>query len=130
MQVPLEIVFEGMDPSEAARARIRREASRLERFHGRITSCRVVIELPNRRHHKGNMFCVRIHLTTPGGGDIMVRRSPKQNHAHEDAYVTIRDAFSAARRQLEDLARKQSGRVKTHEDGSPIPGIDNTAGAE
>jgi ribosome-associated translation inhibitor RaiA len=115
MQVPLEIVFEGMAPSEAVRARIRREASRLERFHNRITSCRVVIELPNKRHHKGNVFSVRVHLTTPGGGDIMVRRSPSQHQAHQDAYVAIRDAFSAARRQLEDFARKQDGRVKTHE---------------
>jgi len=46
MQIPLEVVFEGMEPSEAVRARIRRESSRLERFHARITSCRVVIELP------------------------------------------------------------------------------------
>ena len=123
MQIPLEIVFEGMAPSEAVRARIKREASRLERFHGRITSCRVVIELPNKRHHKGNLFFVRIHLTTPGGGDIMVRRGPKQHHAHEDAYVAVRDAFSAARRQLEDLARKQAGKVKTHANGQDIPGV-------
>ena len=115
MQVPLEIVFEGMAPSDAVRARIRREASRLERFHGRITSCRVVIELPNKRHHKGNVFAVRIHITTPGGGDIMVRRSPAERQAHQDAYVAIRDAFSAARRQVEDFARKRGGRVKTHD---------------
>jgi ribosomal subunit interface protein len=118
MQIPLEVVFEGMEPSEAVRARIRRESSRLERFHARITSCRVVIELPHKRHHQGNMFDVRIHITTPGGHDIVVRRSPTANHAHEDAYVAIRDAFAAARRQLEDLARKLSGRVKTHK-GAP-----------
>jgi len=122
MQVPLEIVFEGMAPSEAARARIKREASRLERFYDRITSCRVVIELPNKRHHKGNMFSVRVHLTMPGGGDIVVRRDPKEHHSHEDAYVAIRDAFSAARRQVEDLARKKAGKVKKHENGEEIPG--------
>jgi ribosomal subunit interface protein len=114
MQVPLEIVFEGMDPSEAVQVRIRQEAEKLEKFFSRITSCRVVIELPNKRHHQGNMFSVRIHVTTPGGGDIVVRRGPPEHHAHEDAYVAIHDAFAAARRQLEDLSRKMNGRIKTH----------------
>ena len=32
----------------------------------------------------------------------------------KDIYVAIRDAFKAARRQLQDYARKQSGAVKRH----------------
>jgi cold shock CspA family protein len=32
-----------------------------------------------------------------------------------DVYVAVRDAFRAARRQLEDYARKRRGHVKTHE---------------
>lgn len=38
--------------------------------------------------------------------------------AHEDIYVAIRDAFDAARRKLQDYARRQRGDVKIHE-GSP-----------
>jgi cold shock CspA family protein len=34
---------------------------------------------------------------------------------HEDAHVTIRDAFDAAGRQLQDQVRKLEGAVKVHE---------------
>ena len=37
------------------------------------------------------------------------------NHAHEDFYVTMRDAFNAARRQLEDYVRRRRGKVKRHD---------------
>ena len=116
MQVPLQIAFQGMDPSDAVEARIRKEAERLERFSGRITSCRVAIELPGKRHRHGNLFAVRIHIAMPGGGEIVVDRNPPQDHSHEDPYVAIRDAFSAACRQLEDYVRKRGGKVKLHEE--------------
>ncbi len=115
MQVPLEIVFEDMDPSNAIEARLREESSKLEQFYERITSARVVIAKPHKRHQKGNTYCVRIHMAVPGGGDIVVNRDPGDRGAHEDVYVTIRDAFRAARRQLQDEVRRQKGKVKTHE---------------
>ena len=45
----------------------------------------------------------------------MVTRHPDEHHAHEDPYVTLRDTFNAAQRQLEDYVRKLRGKVKTHE---------------
>jgi cold shock CspA family protein len=45
----------------------------------------------------------------------MVDRNPPADHAHEDAFVAVRDAFAAARRQLQDRHRKDQGVVKTHE---------------
>jgi hypothetical protein len=33
---------------------------------------------------------------------------------HKDIDVAIRDAFKAARRQLQDYARRQRGQVKVH----------------
>jgi len=115
MQIPYEISFEGMDPSDAVRARIEKEIERLERFHDRITSCHVAIIAP--RHHKqqGGLFDVRIYMALPGGGEVRVQRNPPLDHAHEDAYVALRDAFAAARRQLQDKDRKLEGHVKTHE---------------
>jgi hypothetical protein len=41
------------------------------------------------------------------GREIVVGREPA-NHAHDDMNVAIRDAFDAARRQLEDVARRAS----------------------
>ncbi|MCE2510461.1 MAG: ribosome-associated translation inhibitor RaiA [Alphaproteobacteria bacterium] len=105
METPLQISFRNMDPSEAVEANVREKASKLERFFDRITSCRVVIEAPHRHHHKGKLYNVRIDLTVPGK-ELVVTHSGPGNHAHEDVYVAIRDAFGAAARQLEDHARK------------------------
>ena len=115
MEVPLEIVFENMDTSDAIRARIESEMEKLAQFHDRITSCRVVIQAP--KHHKshGGLFEARIHMTLPGRAGINVQRNPGPDHAHEDAYVTIRDAFAAARRQLQDQGRKMEGSAKQHD---------------
>ena len=108
MQIPLQITFHGMAHSDAIEQRVRDKAAKLERFHSRITSCRVVVEVPHRHHHKGKLFSVRIDLTVPGG-ELVVNRDSDSNHAHEDVYVAIRDAFDAATRQLEDYTRKQAG---------------------
>lgn len=115
MQVPLEIVFEDMDPSDAIEARLREEAAKLELFSDRVTSTRIVVAKPHRHSRKGNTYRVRIHITMPGGGDIVVNRDPGDMNAHEDVYVTIRDAFRAATRQLQDRVRKLQGHAKAHE---------------
>ena len=113
MQLPVQVTFRYMEPSEAIEARVRERADELDRFYGRIMGCRVVVEAPHRRHHQGKLYHVRIDLTVPGG-ELAVTRAPGQHHAHEDVYVAIRDAFDAARRQLEDYGRRQRGSVKAH----------------
>jgi cold shock CspA family protein len=115
MQVPLQIVFQHIGPSDAIEAAVRKEAQRLERFYGRITSARVVIARPQHRHHQGDVFSVRVHLELPGGKHVDITREPAATGRHEDAYVTIRDAFDAAGRQLQDQVRKLDGAVKAHE---------------
>lgn len=115
MQVPLQIIFEHIGQSDALEAAVRNEARRLERFYDRITSARVVIARPQHRHHKGDTYCVRIHIAVPGGKHIDITRDPAVTGRHEDAHVTIRDAFDAAGRQLQDQVRKLEGAVKAHE---------------
>jgi ribosomal subunit interface protein len=109
MQIPLQITFRGMQRSPAVDAAVRDKAAKLEQFHSRIVSCRVVIEQPGRHQHQGKQFVVHIDLKVPSG-EIAVNR----DH-HEDVYVALRDAFDAARRKLEDFAREQRGDVKHHE---------------
>ncbi len=115
MDIPLEINFRNMDRSDAVEARVRERAAKLEKFFGRLTGCHVVIEAPRRNQRKGKLFHVRIELGVPGKAELIANRSPKDNHAHEDIYIAIRDAFDAAQRQLQDHKRKISGAVKTHE---------------
>jgi ribosome-associated translation inhibitor RaiA len=107
MQVPLQIVFEHVDHSDAIESSVRKEALKLERFFDRITSARVVMGRPQHRHRKGDTYAVRIHLEVPGGEDIVVSRDPGATGRHEDAHVTIRDAFDAAGRQLQDFAGRR-----------------------
>ena len=119
MKKQMQIRFHGMEPSPAVEARIREKAAELERFSDRITSCRVTVEKEHRHHHKGNLFRVRLDIGAPGR-EIAVTRTGPQDHAHEDVYVAIRDAFSAAVRRLEDHVREQRGEGKGH--GVPLHG--------
>lgn len=114
MQTPLEITFRNMDHSDAVEARIREKVDKLEQVYDRITACRVRVEAINRQHTKGNLFQVNIELSVPGK-QVVIDRNPGKNHAHEDVYVAVRDAFNAARRRLEDHSRRKAGKVKTHE---------------
>ena len=110
-----EIAFEDMPASPEIEARIREKTEWLARFSSHIMACRVVVQMPHQRHHTGNLYGLKIHLRLPSGGNIVVSRRPDAHHAHEDFQVTLRDAFDAARRQLEDWERKHSQQVKQHE---------------
>ena len=114
MQIPLQITFRHMDTSEAVEANIRERSQKLERFHDHITGCHVIIDEPDKHKTKGGVFDIHITITIPGD-EIIVSRKHSDNHAHEDIYVTIRDAFNAARRQLESKLRISQKKVKTHE---------------
>lgn len=93
---------------------MREHVERLERFHGRITGCHVVVEAPPAHRHKGAPFDIKIDLTVPGG-EIPVRSERAEHEAHMDVYVALRDAFDSARRLLQDHAREHRGDVKRHE---------------
>ena len=137
MILPVQITFRNMPPSDAVAARVQEEAEKLDEFYKRITSCRVIVEVPHRHHVLGDQVHVRIELGVPQGEIVVrhepslrgaVRRSGEQewekhleaNPQHKDVEVAIRDAFKAARRQLQDYARRQRGQVKVHKAISPL----------
>ena len=113
MQTEIQITFRDIPRSEALEADIREKAAKLEQFYDHIMGCRVMVEAPHQHHHKGYLYHVRIDLTVPGG-EIVVKRDPKAHQAHEDAYVAVRDAFDAAKRQLQNYVKKTRGKVKKH----------------
>lgn len=114
MQVPLEIHFHNTPKSDAVEAAVRERAQKLERFADSIVSCRVTIDAPHKHHRQGKLFHVSVDIHIPGG-EIVASRDPSKHHAHEDVHVAIRDAFDAARRQLQDRLRVASGKIKVHE---------------
>lgn len=114
MQTEPQIVFHGMDASPTITGEIRGRIGKLERVFDRITSLRVVVEKRSARGHKGHLYQVAVDAEVPGGV-IVVNRKPGDLGAHEDLHVAIRDAFDAARRQLDDYVRKMKGlQVKSH----------------
>ena len=111
MQVPVQISFRNTEQSDAVEERIREKAVQLEEYSDEIVSCKVMVELPHKRHNQGNLYHIRIDVSVPGK-EIVVSRDPKDNHAHEDVYVAIRDAFQAAAQQLRAYTKKRQGNSK------------------
>jgi ribosome-associated translation inhibitor RaiA len=94
------ITFHGIDRSLAVEHRIHAHIEKLLRISSEIARADVVVEMPHRHHRHGRRFHVRIELGLPGR-TIVVSHDGGSDAAHEDVYVTVRDAFLAARRQLE-----------------------------
>jgi cold shock CspA family protein/ribosome-associated translation inhibitor RaiA len=115
MQVPLEITFQNSERSEEIRSEIERQARRLEKFHDRITSCRVTVTAPALRHRQGNLFSIHVRIAMPQHKDIIVTKTHGDVPEHEHISVAIKDAFAVAQRQIEDAVRDMRGEVKRHE---------------
>ena len=110
MKIPLQITARNFDLTETIEDAIREKAQKLDLFYDQIMRCRVLVEAPHRRRHKGVLYNTRIDITVPGG-EIVIKREP-----HEDLYVSIGDAFRAAQRQIEDYDRERRRKVKYHEE--------------
>jgi ribosomal subunit interface protein len=108
MKIAPQITLKNVPHSDAVETKIREKMAKLEQFSDRIMGCRVTIEESQRRHHQGKLFSVRIDMTVPGK-ELVVNRIE-----HEDCYVAIRDAFDAAKRQLDDHSHRKHGVVKSH----------------
>jgi cold shock CspA family protein len=109
VQKPIQITIHGLSLSEGRKERIRQKAEKLGHYDPRLTSCRVTCEQSHRHKRNGNEYNVRIELGVPGS-TLVITREPRG-----DFDVALRDAFDAARRQLEDAVRKRDGRTKQHE---------------
>lgn len=117
MRLPIQVTFRDVEESPAVRRLILAEAEKLDQFFPRIMGCRVLVESPHRRHHKGRLYHVRIDLTIPGK-ELVVRRDPAEHAPHTDLYLAIENAFHEMRRQLQDYVRIRRGQEKYHD---PLP---------
>ena len=111
MQMPLKVNFRNLEPSDAIEASVRKHAEKLTQLNGDVINCRVTIESPHKHHYKGKLYHVVVDVKVPGK-EIVVSRMPDDQHAHEDVYVAIRDAFDAAHRRIQEYSKKRRGRAK------------------
>ncbi|NIR29669.1 MAG: HPF/RaiA family ribosome-associated protein [Gammaproteobacteria bacterium] len=122
MRAAFELSFRDMEPSPAIEQRVRKLATKLEDLCEDLTSCRVVVEAPHRHHRRGNLYHVRVDLTVPGE-ELVASRDPAKRHRREDVYAAIRDAFDAARRQLQEYKdRQRAGSASATRGESPPEG--------
>lgn len=112
MQTPVQVTFRDVPHSSTIENLIQKKAAELERFHDRITSCRVSISAPHRhKRTSGSYYHVTLELSVPGA-ELVVGREPTQTSTHNDLQASIRDAFRAAKRQLRDHVRRIRHDVK------------------
>lgn len=114
MKVAPQITFRNLAPSDAVEHDVLAKIEDLEKYYDKLTSCRVSIESPHHHHHKGQLYHVSIDLRLPGT-ELVVNRDSEKNHAHEDVYVAIRDAFESMERQLKKYIHRRRQEVKHHE---------------
>lgn len=118
------ITFRGVRSSAALKTFIRDRVTKLETYKHPIIKCHVTVETADLHHKKGNRYVVHLDLTVPGG-TIAVRQGPNGRPAaitarrttrqdvpdpeHKHVRIALRDAIAAAKRQLQDFARRQRG---------------------
>lgn len=105
MSNEFQIVFHNIDQSDALTDSVNKRVEKLRRYNGDIIGGRVVLDSPHNNHHKGKVYSVTLELRTPNK-EVVVTQEQHDNHAHEDLYVAIRDAFNAAERQLKSVDKK------------------------
>src|SRR4051794_34391993 len=112
MEVPLRLSFKNLEPSAAVAANIRQYVNRLQKYYSRLISCQVVVEIPHRHHHKGNLYQVHITMRIPGE-EFVIKQHHRLAGKNRDLYVAIHEAFDAAKQMLEKPKHIKRGDVKT-----------------
>jgi len=100
----MTMTFRHIDRSGALESRARELGERLRRFHSGITQCHVTVEGGVDHRADGSSYAVKIHLSVPGA-QIHADSGRHDGTVHRDVYIALRDAYSSARRQLQDLRR-------------------------
>ena len=104
-----QVVFHGMDHSDAVETRIKEEIKKLERLNSHITDCRVTVEYPHKHQSSGAPYTISININVPG--DSLAVNSGGVKPDHDDNNIAVRDAFSTmARRVRAHTERKAAHR--------------------
>ncbi len=132
----VEVTFRNLKTSTWLEREIRQRAGKLETYCPDIVACRVLVSKPHRHHEHGNRFDVHIDLVVPGE-EIAVSHSPRLREVKardaaaaakkleiegmkKDVLLVVREAFAAAKRQLQDYARRRRLAVKAHTAGVAV----------
>jgi ribosome-associated translation inhibitor RaiA len=115
MDIPLELSFHNLEPSDALKAAVQDHLSRLEQLHDHIIGCRVSIEMPHKSQKaRGNQPDVHIVIRVPGKEIVVSKELAHAGHKKSatDAYAVLDNAFAVAASRLKDYRRISHGEVK------------------
>jgi ribosomal subunit interface protein len=120
MQTPAEIAFHNIEASESVEAAIRDHISRLERIYDRMTTCRVRVDQRNQNASKSIPPVVRIEISVPGRGEIVVAHEAEhlqRKFQAPELKNAINEAFRIAEMRLAKYKDKLTDRTAgaTHE---------------
>lgn len=131
MLLPVQVTFRDVPHSAGLEEYVGKQAAKLERFYKRISSCRVLVERPQRAA-SSKLFHIRIDLGVPDG-ELVVKHTPnlhgtlrqtgeEKSRAEAKAVLglkdpqrAIHDAFEDMRRRRQDYAQRQRGEIKAKE---------------
>jgi hypothetical protein len=105
MDLPLQIAFEDIPPSEDVRVYIGEEFAGLGELTNLIKEARIVLGRPQRRYHRADACRVHIQIEGFDGTSIAITRDPAITGNDEDVRATIADAFGSLRRRLVHLSQ-------------------------
>lgn len=115
MDTPMQIVFDGLEPSDAITDLILTKTGKLEQYYGHIIDARAIVKKINKRHRQGPVFDLTLEVNVPGQ-KLVVSRNPGDYNRHDQHLAPlINDSFAAMTRQLEEYSAKQRSDVKTHD---------------
>jgi ribosome-associated translation inhibitor RaiA len=136
MSIPVQITFRHLTPRAHLESLIHGHVARLERHFDRIVDCRVLLEMPHRRHDSGNHFRVRVELTVPQERLVVSHDADLHGTAqdlqepdlakretsapeHRFLHEALHDAFDATARRLQDYVGRQREAARPRGVGSP-----------
>jgi cold shock CspA family protein len=135
MLLPVQVTFRNIPNPAGLEDYVQQEAAKLERFYNRISSCRVIVERPQRAA-SSKLFHVRIDLGVPNG-ELVIKHTPSLHSTLQDTQQeksrpearavlvlkdprrAIHDAFEEMRRRLQDYARCRRREIKPKETTAP-----------
>lgn len=114
MEVPPEMAFRGVEPTDELKGRILDGIEALEDVYPNLISCRSMVADETPDQTSGKSFRVRLEIGIPSKTVVV---DPKHPGADDRPTLdqTITEAFSVARKRLVKAKKLQRGETKVHE---------------
>jgi putative FmdB family regulatory protein len=131
-----QITYRNVRPTPYIESAVFHEVAKLDRYARHLTGCHVMIEIPHHHRRGPHPYHVRVELTLPGAQVVVGRRRTLHTTAKDlelpeqprdfnidipdrELLVSLRHAFDAARRRLQDTVRRARHATKEHA-GMPV----------